>query len=107
MDDRGVTDELCAARMATVTQALATIAKDGAEAREGIGKLIHVVCEGNGHEALTVTVNRNTAWIADRCKEAQDRRKEKLTVRLALVLAFGGWAFTAVLWVLSRFVPSA
>ena len=103
VDDRAVTDELCAARMATVTQALATIAKDGAEAREGIGKLIRVVCEGNGHEALTVTVNRNTAWIA----EAQDRRKERLTVRLALVLAFGGWAFTAVLWVLSRFVPSA
>jgi len=115
--------------METLTVMYNTMAGNIEETRKGIGKLIQVVCEGNGHEALTVCVERTAKALAEHleeherelaaaedaaCKAAEraeaderERKREKRTRRWALGLAFGGWGFTTALWVLSRFVPSA
>lgn len=125
----GVSDALCDARMATLSVMYNTMAGNIEETRKGIGKLIQVVCEGNGNEALTVCVQRTAKALAEHLEEhkqeraalaeaaaaaqvqaiedEKERKKERRNRRWVLGLALGGWGFTTVLWVLSRFVPSA
>jgi len=104
MTNGGVTEQLCEERREHFETKLRAIAEDAREACQGVGKLLRIITEGNGQEAITVQVSRNSEfrermeqWISTLESEQRERRAERNRARLAIWLAVGGWAVTIVI----------
>jgi hypothetical protein len=111
MEDNVITEALCEARMETLKVTLDGIRRDAADSREGVGKIIRTLTEGNGKEALTATISRNDMYIqklednhildviAAAKKLAENTEKDKANRRAMLLWGIGiasGWALTLV-----------
>jgi hypothetical protein len=111
MEDNAVTEALCEARMETLRVTLDGIRRDAADSREGVGKIIRTLTEGNGKEALTATISRNDLYIQklenanvlqviDAAKKLAERvAQEKIQRRATLLWGIGiasGWVVTLI-----------
>jgi hypothetical protein len=97
-----VTKDLCAARHKTVDVILDSISRDGQETRAGVGELLRVVKEGNGHPSMVAQLQAHEDYIAA-CKEdakarkereeklADERAAEKRRTRNLYIIAGAGW----------------
>jgi hypothetical protein len=108
MAEEGVSIVLCDEKMSRVDDRLARIEDDGKNTREGVGRLIRLLVEGNGQpsyasriqalESTTVALSECAGDLKEaekeRTKEAKARERERKASKFALWLAIGGWAVT-------------
>jgi len=121
-ETKPVSSEVCASHRALQEERAGTMAGDIKEIRAGVGKLIRIVTESNGQSSLCDQVKRNNEFrseihelgIVDIVKTNAEFRKEltksasaKAKRQWGLILSMGGWGFTAVMFILSRFIPRA
>ena len=101
--DTPISASLCEAHRKTFGVQLESIASDAAEAREGVGKLLRIITEGNGREALMTQVDRNS--------EFRERAERKGVTRVHRFdrwwIAIGGWGVTIIvaIWAILRGIP--
>lgn len=110
MADGTVTVELCEAKMTTVEARLTRIEADGKEAREGVGKILRTLLEGNGQPSFTSrlqSVEGSLSTVEDCLREQKENEKDRIQqgleserqrkqTRFALWLAVGGWMVTII-----------
>ena len=110
MVDGTVTVELCEAKMASVEARLTRIEGDGKETREGVGKILRTLLEGNGQPSFTSRLQavEGSLGVVESClQEQKEAEKDKIQqglaaerqrkqTRIAMWLAIGGWLVTIV-----------
>jgi len=121
-ETKPVSSEVCASHRALQEERAGTMAGDIKEIRTGVGKLIRIVTESNGQSSLCDQVRRNNGFreeidslgIVDIVKTNAEFREQltksassKEKRQWGLILSMGGWGVTAVMFILSRFIPRA
>jgi len=102
--DTPITTSLCEANRKAFSVELEGIADDAKEARKGVGKLLRIICEGNGREPMMTQVDRNTEF-----RERVEREGTVSRHRLdRWWIAVGGWGLTLVglIWMIVRTSPT-
>ena len=121
-ETKPVSSKVCASHRALQEERAGTMAGDIKEIRTGVGKLIRIVTESNGQSSLCDQVRRNNGFreeidslgIVDIVKTNAEFREQltksassKEKRQWGLILSMGGWGVTAVMFILSRFIPRA
>ncbi|MCK9355723.1 MAG: hypothetical protein M0R22_01020 [Dehalococcoidia bacterium] len=103
MADPTVSESLCEARRAETDRRLETIERDVGETRQGVGKLIRVLLEGNGQPSFSSRLSTIEGAVGglqknerERLDEEKSTRKQRIQTRLAIWLAIGSGIVTIV-----------